>query len=299
MHGSFNVVPNGGNFDLVYDATEIPSGVLVSNLAEPLRYATPIGNNPNPVAPPEGEGQPWYWGAQKFTNDGQPHQLVSIGAKIGGGSTEPAPVVVAELRADSGGVMGDLIATLSAPDLSGDIAGRELTPDAAVTLTPGADYWVLLGSQSPGDGTYFWQYANSNFAVGSGTLGNYADSNDSGATWVYRSVDFPYFLQVNVADVAPPVADFDGDGVVDGADLARWQVGFGMAEGALLEQGDADVDGDIDGADFLAWQRQLGGGAASAASSVVPEPASFGIVLSGALALRLRRRVGSGQRSRA
>jgi T5SS/PEP-CTERM-associated repeat protein/autotransporter-associated beta strand protein len=297
MHGSFDMVPNGGNFDLVYDATEIPSGVLVSNLAEPLRYATPIGNNPNPTAPPEGEGQPWYWGAQKFTNDGQSHQLVSIAAKIGGGSSDPAPVVVAELRADSGGVMGDLITTLSAPDLSGDVADRELTPDAAVTLTPGADYWVVLGSQSPGDGTYFWQYANSNFAVGSGTLGNYADSNDSGATWIYRSVDFPYFLQVNVANVAP-MADFDGDGVVNGADLARWQISFGATGGALQGEGDADVDGDVDGDDFLAWQRQLGSEVTVAANWAAPEPASLSMAFSSALAMKFRRRVKRRQHTR-
>ncbi|HEX6962932.1 MAG TPA: hypothetical protein VF175_13765 [Lacipirellula sp.] len=66
--------------------------------------------------------------------------------------------------------------------------------------------------------------------------------------------------------------DFDENGGVDGADLARWRMGFGMTAGAVHTQGDADGDQDVDGADFLAWQRQLGGASTEAATGVVPEP---------------------------
>jgi hypothetical protein len=66
------------------------------------------------------------------------------------------------------------------------------------------------------------------------------------------------------------VADFDGNGQVDGADLDAWTAGFGLGGGAAHEQGDADGDGDTDGGDFLVWQRQVGSGATLA--HAVPEP---------------------------
>jgi fibronectin-binding autotransporter adhesin len=65
-------------------------------------------------------------------------------------------------------------------------------------------------------------------------------------------------------------ADFDGDGDVDGDDLAEWRNDFGAGNGS-----DADGDNDSDGHDFLAWQRQLGSVPAVAATAVVPEPGAF------------------------
>jgi cytochrome c peroxidase len=47
--------------------------------------------------------------------------------------------------------------------------------------------------------------------------------------------------------------DFNGDGLVDGGDLADWELSFSLDDGA-----DADGDGSSDGLDFLAWQRNLG-----------------------------------------
>ncbi|HEX6961299.1 MAG TPA: PEP-CTERM sorting domain-containing protein, partial [Lacipirellula sp.] len=82
----------------------------------------------------------------------------------------------------------------------------------------------------------------------------------------------PALLTVNLAPVTP--GDFDGDGDVDGDDLAQWRGDFGAS--ALS---DADGDGDSDGADFLAWQRQLGSGAAlSAAAAGVPEPSATALL---------------------
>ncbi len=64
--------------------------------------------------------------------------------------------------------------------------------------------------------------------------------------------------------------DFNGNGVVDGADLTHWQADWGAAGS------DADGDDDTDGADFLVWQRQLGiGTAAGSISTRVPEPSSW------------------------
>lgn len=49
--------------------------------------------------------------------------------------------------------------------------------------------------------------------------------------------------------------DFDGNQIVDAADMDRWQGDFGSGGAG----GDADGDGDTDGADFLVWQTQFMG----------------------------------------
>jgi len=88
-------------------------------------------------------------------------------------------------------------------------------------------------------------------------------------------------------------ADFDGDGDVDGDDLAnRWTPSLGVDDGA-----DADGDGDSDGFDFLAWQRQFGSGQQAAA---VPEPQPSvlwaTLTLLGPAAACRRSRIGTDQR---
>ena len=75
--------------------------------------------------------------------------------------------------------------------------------------------------------------------------------------------------------------DFDLDGDVDGADLPRWQAGFGTTSDATAANGDADADADVDGADFLLWQRNLGTHPPAAAQAI-PEPATAAL---GGLAL--------------
>lgn len=80
--------------------------------------------------------------------------------------------------------------------------------------------------------------------------------------------------------------DFTGNGTVDGADLAKWKLDFGTANGS-----DANGDGRADGNDFLIWQRNYGRTSAVPAAASVPEPTS--IVISGGLAclgLLMRRR---------
>jgi len=86
-------------------------------------------------------------------------------------------------------------------------------------------------------------------------------------------------------------ADFDEDGDVDAADLAKWKAGFGIASGAAHMQGDADGNGAVDGADYLAWQRQFGTTLDAPAAGAVPEPTSALLVaLAAAGCLVARRR---------
>ncbi len=76
--------------------------------------------------------------------------------------------------------------------------------------------------------------------------------------------------------------DFNGDFVVDAADLAQWSGDF-----ALNDDSDANHDGVSDGYDFLLWQRQLGNGLAAAtpSSAAIPEPSA--LMLASAIAIAL------------
>ncbi len=266
IQGAFSVVQNGLNLDLQYKAPAVSETLLVSNLSEPLRDATAIGNNPNPVDTPQGPSVPWSWGAQAFVSDNQPHQLTSIAALVGDGSLSPSPIVVAQLHADNGGVIGDLITTFTAPDVTGPLNALTFLPDGTVILDPNTQYWFVLGSEAPGDGTFFMGYADSNLSVGPGALGNFADSSDSGMTWNYGDASFPYFIQVNVANSSLLPGDFDLDGDVDGRDFLVWQRG-GSPNG-------------INSGDLALWQAQYGSALPlSANANVVPEPASICLLL--------------------
>lgn len=81
-------------------------------------------------------------------------------------------------------------------------------------------------------------------------------------------------------------ADFDGDGDVDGADLADWDSSYGIDSGA-----DANGDNRSDGLDFMVWQRQAGSGVSLVpAIRAVPEPSSAILLAAGLLGLTRRNR---------
>lgn len=82
-------------------------------------------------------------------------------------------------------------------------------------------------------------------------------------------------------------ADFNTDGVVDGADLAAWQV----AAGNVNLPGDADTDSDIDGSDFLIWQNQFNGHFGELYDSqltTVPEASSTSLLALGLVTITFR-----------
>ncbi|MBX3431906.1 MAG: hypothetical protein KF847_01035 [Pirellulales bacterium] len=71
-------------------------------------------------------------------------------------------------------------------------------------------------------------------------------------------------LRVVGATSGPASGDFNGDGRVNGADLAVWQAEYGNQQGATA------------GGDFLTWQRNH---AATAVNAAIPEPAAFWLAL--------------------
>jgi Domain of unknown function (DUF4185) len=74
-------------------------------------------------------------------------------------------------------------------------------------------------------------------------------------------------------------ADFNGDGRVDGDDLARWRTEFGQSDRA-----DANRDGATDGADFLTWQQQLDADTDSTHPAPEPTAATMATLAAGTLA---------------
>jgi len=162
--------------------------LLVGNLAEPVRAATPIGN-------------PQYFAAQSFAVDAS-YDLTTIIALMGNAVGADA---VVELR--SSDALGEidlsasgLLTSFAVPDLTGPAATRSFTPNGAVQLSAGVQYWFVVGVNSGG---LDWFYADSNNYAGPGAILTFADSSDAGATWIYGS-DFPFFIEVRGDAVPEP-----------------------------------------------------------------------------------------------
>lgn len=106
-----------------------------------------------------------------------------------------------------------------------------------------------------------------------GTLKGTFDHVTPGFNVTYDAAQKKIFL------IAPPRADFDLDNDVDGNDFLVWQRGVGLSENATRQQGDANGDGRVDGADLAILQTQFGLSPAVAAASAVPEPAGICLAL--------------------
>lgn len=76
-----------------------------------------------------------------------------------------------------------------------------------------------------------------------------------------------YQLNLQVQQI-PLEGDYNGDGLVDGADYTVWRDTFGSQ---ILLDADGDDSGEIDPADYTIWSNAYGS-SPSAAASVVPEP---------------------------
>ncbi|CAN5477091.1 hypothetical protein BH09PLA1_BH09PLA1_11030 [soil metagenome] len=201
--------------------------VLISNLAEPYRAATPITN-------------PQYWGAQSFYVDAQAYSLSWIEALVG--EAVDAPDVIAELRsADVNGQIDQspagLLTAFIPPDVTGARSARVFTPVSAVTLAPSTQYWFIMGCSN--QGVFDWGYADTGLWNGPGAFGNYADSSTGGGEWDYRSNDFPYFLRVNVNESG---LEWNLDGNGDWSVPGNWLGGAPNAFGAVANFGSVITD---------------------------------------------------------
>lgn len=131
-----------------------------------------------------------------------------------------------------------------------------------------------------GSGTYQPQLGDSiPFLAAGGGAGGLFDALElpalaTGLAWQLNPGNVTLFLNV-VADSPLDPADFNGNGTVDGGDLAIWQNGFGLTGQTNNAAGDADGDGSVDGRDFLVWQRNFTSSGSAATSAAVPEPTAL------------------------
>ena len=107
----------------------------------------------------------------------------------------------------------------------------------------------------------------------------------SGLSW-----DTSALLTTGVLSIISDMdADFDGNGLVNGADFLIWQRNSGGA--GTLATGDANNDGVVNAADLAIWRDQYGTAALEASVAAVPEPGSILLATMAGLAVTsLRRR---------
>ncbi|WP_428307074.1 PEP-CTERM sorting domain-containing protein [Lacipirellula sp.] len=125
-------------------------------------------------------------------------------------------------------------------------------------------------------------------ALGAGATGFTPPLASGAYTMLFqtRSVAVRYGLSFRVAPVNPNrPGDFNGDTVVDGADLAIWRAAFNQSDA-----GDANSDGVTDGADLLIWQRNSGLTGAASTAHAVPEPSAALLAIGACAGLVARRR---------
>jgi T5SS/PEP-CTERM-associated repeat protein len=100
----------------------------------------------------------------------------------------------------------------------------------------------------------------------------------------------PESVLINFISAPAFNADFNGDNVVNAADLAIWRMNVGAMPVTQMD-GDADGDGDVDGSDFLIWQRTQGPVPPGVpATGAVPEPGAAALALMALVGGALRRR---------
>ncbi len=194
--------------------------------------------------------------------------------------SDSATLVVGDLTFSAGNVLGLTVGPEAGTlDVTGaiDLGNATLSLDYSAGIFPqaGDTYQILSAS----DGI-FGTFASPTATAGGGIWDITVDTNRVLATFTGLAP-------------TPLGADFNGDGIVNGADLLIWQDNYGRTSPPDLSAfGDADGDGDVDGRDFLLIQSRWGLPGALVADLVsVPEPSSMVLLLSlvGGFAVRRKR----------
>lgn len=184
--------------------------------------------------------------------------------------------------------------------ISVSIDGYKIESESG-SLLAGAGHWNSLDDQDTAGGD--WRESNpsanllaelkptsstlmsggSNFGYNLGTLFKTVSAGGTeDLTFQYLFPGDTEFRDGVVAyrSIGGLTADFNGDGTVNGTDLAIWNGAYGTGAG-----GDANNDGQTNGADFLIWQQQSGMSSAAPTASSVPEPSTLAMIACAACSL--------------
>ena len=129
------------------------------------------------------------------------------------------------------------------------------------------------------------------FLIGRLVLKNNATGTYSLGVWQGEDPENPYILLNRpLSDFLPLPGDVNGDGWVGGLDLTLVITNWGKNP-ATREQGDLSGDGTVAGADYTEVITYWGTGTPLPPEpGIIPEPATLGLLLAGALAGLIRRR---------
>lgn len=141
------------------------------------------------------------------------------------------------------------------------------------------------------------QVANTGFVDGGFGLNDFTDADISafaagGDLASQTAGGNAWFDNLVVRDA--PFGDYDVDGDVDAADFAIWRQTFSNTVSPAGNNADGNRNAKVDAADYVMWRNWLGtgvGAGSGVSASVVPEPASVGLlVVAGFGAATLSRR---------
>ena len=142
-----------------------------------------------------------------------------------------------------------------------------------------AEVFVYLNG---GDGTSWTKMGIDDVNIYSGIFVDYDNDGDADIVGPdnWKSGPLRFFESNATLLLASLPGDYNNDGQVNGADLAKWQAALGTSVANPFEGADGDGDLDVDAADFLIWQRQFGQSVdpVQATGTQVPEPTTLGLL---------------------
>jgi hypothetical protein len=126
-------------------------------------------------------------------------------------------------------------------------------------------------------------------------VGQYPENVQLDDAWIFAQVESPEILR----------GDYDGSGVVDAADYARWKQDYGLNVLPYGSGSDGNADGSVNAADYTVWRNNLGAvaggsGATFVENAGIPEPSTLYLAAAGVASagLGLRRRLREALRNR-